>query len=225
MRTAAEYQVADAGPANHTDDIRIALVEDDPMFRHAMEYYLKKIPGNRVFAFSSGEECFRHYHQLDPEILILDYKLDDRDRPEVMNGLEILEEVKAVDPNKEVLFVSSQKNFDVATNAIKKGAAAYIVKDEKTMNRLTEEVTSMLTAVRLRRAELKNGKRLLALMIVSGFIFSIAYFSGYSWFTLPMKILFGATAIVAALLILSGREQRHSLFHHHEEAKPGDWLD
>src|SRR5437870_3871299 len=80
------------------NDVRIAIIEDDPMYRSAIEYYLKKIPGNRLFSFGSGEECLRHYHQLDPEILILDYRLNDIFESEKMNGLEILHEVKSVKP-------------------------------------------------------------------------------------------------------------------------------
>lgn len=226
MRTMAEIPETLSAAEKHTDDIRIALVEDDPMFRHAMEYYLKKIPGNRVFSFSSGEECFRHFHQLDPEILILDYRLDERDRPDVMTGLEIMEEVKAVDPGKEILFVSSQQNFDVATAAIKGGATAYIIKDERTMNRLTDEVKNIITTVRLKREELRNSKRLLALCVISGFIFIAAYLSGYSWFTWPMKLLFGVTGIVAALLLLRGANHRHTILHGgNETGRPGEWLD
>ncbi|HTL80782.1 MAG TPA: response regulator transcription factor [Bacteroidia bacterium] len=226
MKTAVRSPGEDSVAVKNTDDIRIAVVEDDPMFRHAVEYYLKKIPGNRVFAFSSGEECFRHYHQLDPEIIILDYKLDDREDHRAMNGLDILSEVKSVDPAKEVLFVSGQENVDIATAAIKGGASAYILKDDLAMNKLMDEVRAMLFNVRHRREEVRNSKRLIALCTFAGFIFLIAYLGGYGWFTLPMKILFAVTGTIAALLLLTNRSKKKMhIASEDKTVKPGDWLD
>jgi DNA-binding NarL/FixJ family response regulator len=114
----------------HPDDVRIAIVEDDPMFRHALEYHLEKIPGNRVFTFDSGEEYLKQYHQLDPQILIIDYRLTETN-PGGMNGLQVLDNIKSSHHSTEVIFLSGQENLEVAASAIKKGASEYIRKDEK----------------------------------------------------------------------------------------------
>src|SRR6185436_19393290 len=122
------------------DDVRIAIVEDDPMYRHAIEYYLKKIPGNRLFSFGSGEECLRYYHLLDPEIMILDYRLNELTVSDKMNGLDVLREVKSVKPETEIIFLSGQENLDIATSAIKGGASEYIFKDFNALTKLQNEV-------------------------------------------------------------------------------------
>src|ERR1041385_3365493 len=96
------------------NEVRIAVVEDDPMYRHAVEYYLEKIPGSRLFTFGSGEEFLRYYHLLDPEIVILDYRLNDIYESGKMDGLDILREIKSIKPETEIIFLSGQENFDIA---------------------------------------------------------------------------------------------------------------
>ncbi|MBI3510683.1 MAG: response regulator [Bacteroidetes bacterium] len=213
--------------ANKADDVKIAIVEDDPMFRQAMEYYLNKVPGHRVFSFGSGEECFKHYHQLDPEILILDFKLSESAGSNKMNGLDIMEEVKAVKPETEIIFLTGQGNFDIATAAIKGGAVDYIIKDDKALNKMMDEVKRISFIVRLKRQESKNFKGILTLTGIVIVMMLIIYFSGFGWFSLPMKIFVIASCAGIATWYFIAMRNRKKMSEHfeHKADKPGAWVD
>jgi FixJ family two-component response regulator len=211
------------------DEVRIAIVEDDPMFRHAMEHFLKKIPGNRVFSFGSGEECLRHYHQLDPEIMIVDYRLNEVFESGKMNGLDVLQEIKAVNPETEVIFLSGQDSFDVATAAIKNGASDYIVKDENALKKMLSIVGRTTYFIRAKREDLKTLKWTLSLSGIVILLIGIAYLSGYDNYSGVLNLLFVAAGIVTIALLynffrrrLRGKKWRDSAI---EEEKPGTWLD
>lgn len=211
------------------DSVRIAIVEDDPMFRHAIEYFLKKNPGNRVFAFASGEDCLEHYHSLDPEILILDYKLNESFESERMNGLDILRKIKSVKPETEIIFLSGQDSFDVATAAIKDGASEYIVKDDRALPKMLNEVNKMSIFIRTRREELKILRWTLALTVVVAFLLVLAYYTGYERFAglLNVLIIAGACACAVFLGLLFSRKKREKMKMDtpEKEGRPGDWLD
>jgi PleD family two-component response regulator len=212
------------------DAVRIAIVEDDPMFRHAIEYFLKKNPENRVFSFASGEECFEHYHSLDPEILILDYKLNESFETERMNGLDILRKIKSVKPETGIIFLSGQDSFDVATAAIKDGASEYIVKDDKALTKMLNEVNKMSFFIRTRREELRTLRWTIALTAAVVVLLVLAYFSGYDRFysTLNVVIIAAACACIVFLAFMFRKKQNEKIKSREapeKEERPGDWLD
>jgi CheY-like chemotaxis protein len=212
------------------DAVRIAIVEDDPMFRHAVEYFLKKNPGNRVFSFASGEECLEHYHSLDPEILILDYKLNETFESERMNGLDILRKIKSFKPETEIIFLSGQDSFEVATTAIKDGASEYIVKDDKALQKMLNEVNKMSFFIRTRREELRTLRWTIALTAVVAFLLILAYSTGYDRFTgvLNVLIIAGALSCAVVLTLLFRKKKREKMKikeSPEKEERPGDWLD
>lgn len=212
------------------DAVRIAIVEDDPMFRHAVEYFLKKNPENRVFAFASGEECLEHYHSLDPEILILDYRLNESFETERMNGLDILRKIKAQKPETEIIFLSGQDSFDVATTAIKDGASEYIVKDDKALAKMLNEVNRMSFFIRARREDLRTLRWTIGLTVLVAFLLVFAYYAGYDRFSGVLNVLIIAAACSCAVILgvlfrRKKREKIHSGETVGKKGKPGDWLD
>lgn len=212
------------------DSVRIAIVEDDPMFRHAIEYFLKKNPENRVFSFSSGEECFAHYHSLDPEIFILDYKLNEAFGKDRMNGLDVLRKVKSVKPETEIIFLSGQESFEVATAAIKDGASEYIVKDDKALPKMLNEVNRMSVFIRARREELRTLRWTIALTSLIAVLLVFAYYTGYERFSglLNILIIAASGACLVFLGLMFRRKKREKMKFREDpetEERPGDWLD
>ncbi len=212
------------------DSVRIAVVEDDPMFRHAVEYFLKKNPTNRVFSFASGEDCLHHYHSLDPDILILDYKLNESFETERMNGLDLLRKIKLFKPETEIIFLSGQDSFEVATTAIKDGASEYIVKDDKALPKMLNVVNKMNFFIRNRREELRTFRWIIALTVVVAFLLLLAYYTGYDRFNGVINILIiaGACSCILFLVLLFRRKKREKIKareNPEKEERPGDWLD
>ncbi len=144
--------LADGRKGNHS--ICIAVVDDDMMYRQAIEVSLKKVPGSRVLGFESGEQCFRHYHQVKPDILVLDYRLCTSDTNEAMNGIEILRKVRQINDKATVIFLTGVGNTDVAVTAIKAGAADFITKDKNGLPRLMNQVRKAAIKIQVKRQEL-----------------------------------------------------------------------
>ena len=214
---------------NKKSDVRIAIVEDDPLYREAIEHQLKKIPGNRLFSFGSGEECFRYYHLLDPEIMILDYRLNDAALPEKMDGLDVLREVKSVKPETEVIFLSGQQNFDVATAAIKEGASEYIVKDFNALTRLQNEVKRLSLFIRIEREKVSTRRWVLLCLGVIALLFIASFFPLPAIMT-PFKIAFvciGAGLLAFLLIARSRKKKRIHIAHTAAANEQRDeiWLD
>lgn len=136
-------QPVEASVIYQNNEVRIFVVDDDPMYRKAIEHYLRKNSNYLVFSFKTGEECFKDIHSLEPNIIVLDYRLNDSN-PEAMNGLEVLKELKKVCPKTTILMLSSQESFEVATNSFKFGAYGYIVKNESAFTRLQHLIIKIL---------------------------------------------------------------------------------
>ncbi len=216
------------------NDVRIAIVEDDPMYRSAIEYYLKKIPGNRLFSFGSGEECLRYYHLLDPEIMILDYRLNDVFESGKMNGLDIMHKVKSVKPETEIIFLSGQENLDIATEAIKGGASEYIFKDFNALAKLQGVVTHMSLYVRMKRQEMNQTKWILAFLSAIVLVLAVTYWTGHFNLSSETRILYVSTAIalIAFFAIVRKRkkEKAETIPEQHDvppplDERPGLWHD
>ncbi|MBI2271153.1 MAG: response regulator [Bacteroidetes bacterium] len=131
-------------------EVKIFVVDDDPMYRQALEHRFRNYPGYRVYSFKTGEECFKHIHVIDPDIIILDYSLN-KSTPNAMNGVEILKRLKNIKPQIPVLMLSGQENITIATNCIKYGAFDYIIKSESAFVRLQHLITRILDKIKLQQ--------------------------------------------------------------------------
>lgn len=144
-------------PVEENLQVRIAVVEDDIMYRQAIEVYLKKVPDSQVHAFSSGEQCIKHYAEISPDILVLDYRLNDATGTG-MDGLDVLRKAKALRPDTKVIFLAGQGNMDVAVAAIKGGAVDFITKDKNGLTRLVNQVQRLALGIQLKRQESKTSR-------------------------------------------------------------------
>jgi len=68
----------------------------------------------------------------------MDYHLDS------MNGLEATKNIKAVNPDIQVILVSSQEQLQVAVNTLKYGAYDYVMKDEAALFRIKSLINKIL---------------------------------------------------------------------------------
>lgn len=135
--------------------VRIVVVEDDTMYRQAIEVYLKKVPDCEVYTFDSGEECFKYYAEIDPDILVLDYRLNTV-KGNGMDGLDVLRKARAIKPAAKAIFLAGHGNMEVAVAAIKGGAVDFITKDKNGLTRLVGQVQRLALAVQVQRQEAKT---------------------------------------------------------------------
>ena len=112
----------------------IFVVDDNKVFAQMMKDHLSENPQNMVKVFYSGEDCLKNLY-LSPDVIILDYNLNDESK-EAKNGLEILTEIKKEVPSPHVIILSSQERYGIALETISKGAEQYVIKDNHAFNNI-----------------------------------------------------------------------------------------
>ncbi|MDZ4757002.1 MAG: response regulator [Bacteroidota bacterium] len=106
---------------------KIFIVDDDPMFSIMLSDYLEEKALYDITIFGTGEECIKQIYD-NPDFVILDYNLNSFEST-AMNGMQILERIKKINSNLQVIILSSQEKYGIASECIMKGANYYIIKD------------------------------------------------------------------------------------------------
>jgi DNA-binding NtrC family response regulator len=100
--------------------------------------HLAKMTNYDIRIFESGEECMKHLED-KPGIVFLDYYLNSVNK-DAMDGLEVLQELKKLDPEADVVILSGQDKIEVAVQTMQYGAFDYIVKGESAFYRAEKAV-------------------------------------------------------------------------------------
>jgi two-component system OmpR family response regulator len=134
----------------------VYLVDDDTMFLNTLEHTLKQPSENKfdLQSFISGEECLAKVQVSPPDIVVLDYNLDSNSG-NAMNGIKVLNKIKAMNRNIQVIMLSSQEKLEVAVNCIKSGAYDYVIKNESASVRLRHGIDLIAFNIDLKK-KMKN---------------------------------------------------------------------
>lgn len=117
------------------DPVKIFVVEDDPAYTKFLKYVLGLNPDYEVEFFTTGKECLDNLHK-SPAIITLDYSLPDT------AGEKLLQQIRAHDPNINIIIVSAQEKIGTAVELLKSGAYDYIIKDHETKDRLINSISN-----------------------------------------------------------------------------------
>ena len=103
---------------------RILLVDDHPLMRSGLSLLLNSTPDLEVVAEAgSAAEAVGVLTKINPDIVVLDLGLPDR------NGLEVLKDFQAMNPNLPVLVVSMHDEMLYAERTLRAGARGYVMKE------------------------------------------------------------------------------------------------
>jgi len=103
---------------------RIAIVDDHALAREGLRDMLADEPDMEVVGeAANGREALKLCRRLRPDLVLMDVRM-----PE-MDGLAATREVKREHPGTSVLMVTMHENPDYLYEAIKAGAAGYVLKD------------------------------------------------------------------------------------------------
>lgn len=100
---------------------KILVVEDEPKMAFLLEAELNDA-GHRATSVTDGREAVRRVEREHFDIVITDLRM------EGMDGIEVLERVKGLDPQTEVVLITAYATAQTAVEAMKKGAYDYIIK-------------------------------------------------------------------------------------------------
>ena len=130
----------------------ILIVDDERLIRESL-FEILRIEGYHAHMASSAEEALQLMKDQKVDIVLTDLKLPD------MSGIELLEEIKALSSDTEVIVITGYGSIESAVEAIKKGAYNYITKPVN-----DEEIKSSLHKIIEHKEILNENRRLRALL-------------------------------------------------------------
>ena len=86
---------------------KIFIVEDDKFYANIIRHQLLNDGYEDCTMLYSGYELLDKVH-LSPDIIFLDYNMED------MNGVETLRQLKSINPNIQVVFLSGQEDVNIS---------------------------------------------------------------------------------------------------------------
>ena len=119
-------------------NLKFFIVDDDPFYRMLYNQHLLNMGFKNSILMENGDECLNRLY-MDPDVIFLDYNMPPS------NGLEILQKIKMTHPNIYILLISGQKDIQVAVNALKHGAADYIIKGEEDLDMISSVLNKIMT--------------------------------------------------------------------------------
>ena len=112
--------------------IQVVIADDHPVVREGLRSILVTAADMEVVGEAgTGAEAVAQAQALQPEVMLLDIRMPDG------NGLEVLNQIKAVSPDTSVVMVTMHDNPDYISRAVAAGAAGYVIKEANRHELLT----------------------------------------------------------------------------------------
>lgn len=101
--------------------IKVLVVDNEKEFASTLaeRMRLRNIEAESVY---SGEDALDSVSRYMPDVMILDIQMPN------MSGLDVLSQVKAIDPTIEVILLTGHGSFEAGITGMELGAFDYIVK-------------------------------------------------------------------------------------------------
>ena len=149
--------------------LNLFIVDDDSVSVKGIRSYLTSRFGTslNISSFYTGESALKKIDK-DTNIVILDYNLKGE------NGNEVLKAIKKINPQTEVIMLTSNENIGVAIDSFRKGATDYVLKGRNAQRNIAAIVYNILAfPVRMMVKEF-NVSKLLAIFLVTFISMGIA---------------------------------------------------
>ncbi|MCA9100960.1 MAG: response regulator [Pirellulales bacterium] len=122
----------------------VLIVDDSPVDMRLARGILDKSGAFELVFATNGIEAVTQLEESQPDIVVTDMQM-----PE-MNGLELVEHVRARHPLVPVILMTAHGSEDLAVEALEKGAASYVPKDNLSRD-LLDTVENVLAVARADR--------------------------------------------------------------------------
>lgn len=101
------------------------MVDDYEPWRRFVSTTLQKQPRLQVIGEAlDGLEAVQKAQQLQPDIILLDIGLPS------LNGIEAARRIRELSPKSRILFLSENRSWDIAEEALRTGARGFVVKSD-----------------------------------------------------------------------------------------------
>jgi two-component system, OmpR family, response regulator len=166
------------------NEYSVFLVDDDKMFLTSLKTSLTRQfgPSLKISEYTTGEECIQNI-DTPPDIVILDYYLNDDKDPDTLDGIKVLRKIKSASNDSVVIMLSGEDKLQVAIDSVKNGAYEYIVKSESAFVRIQHTLKNAIENIKSLR---ENNKYLklnisFAVIILAIVLIDVIWYYSYHY--------------------------------------------
>lgn len=148
--------------------LKIYIVDDEEYYVKLVKVNLEKLGYTDIKTFSTGEECLIGIINEKPDVVILDYLIDNH-----LNGDKILNKIKKNYEDIEVIILSGQEDVNIATDIIRQGATDYIVKNSMSffnIGNILKKINQIIISDEENKYKIRRIKLLYIILIISSWI-------------------------------------------------------
>lgn len=103
--------------------IKVMVVDDHTLFREGLISLIEREKDISVVGEAeSAEECLARFCESDPDVVVLDIKMQG------MSGIELCQKLKAIQPSVKAIVLSMYDNYQYVDRALQLGADGYLLK-------------------------------------------------------------------------------------------------
>ena len=137
----------------------IFVIEDSEIVSELMAYNIEKKFEAHVLIFGTCEGAMRKLIWMKPDLILLDYNLDSY-KPNMMNGLLFLKEMKRNGLKIPVIILSGQREKAISVALLKLDAVDYVSKnDDDFLGKTMDSIDSTLQFIQNRNIQKKTEKK------------------------------------------------------------------
>ncbi len=126
------------------EKIRILVADDEASLRGLLAEVLSE-HGYEVTTVESGEEALKVFRAAPFPLVITDIRMGK------ISGIDLLEEVKRVSPETQVVIITSHSSFESAITALRAGAYDYLIKPFEDISLIATVANRAAEKIRLSR--------------------------------------------------------------------------
>ena len=113
------------------NEYKIFVVDDDVFYLTLFKQQLINIGCEDITTFENGTDLLNEIQE-NPDVVFLDYMMDD------FTGEEVLNKIKRYNPDIFVVVVSGQEGIQTAVNMLKQGAFDYLQKGDDELKKIKD---------------------------------------------------------------------------------------
>jgi len=156
-------------------NIVVYLVDENELDSKILEQKFLLSSDYEINTFTSGEKLLSYLISKPAvkriiSIVILDYNLNSINI-DAKNGIEVLKSIKDIDPEIEVIMLSSKEDVDIVTSSIHYGAVTFIRKNENSFQRIQNNINWIISRKLLNQK--KKASKMMSTFFISVFLLII----------------------------------------------------
>jgi DNA-binding NarL/FixJ family response regulator len=137
--------------------LKVALLDDQQLFRESMVALLESSHMQLVAAASDVEEFLQLVTEHKPDVAVVDLRLERGSQPLATEGLDVVERLHDFYPGVRVLVLSGCRDREVVESCFRAGAAGYLCKSQVGVKEVRQALEAVARGETLRPADLFSG--------------------------------------------------------------------